>query len=137
MFVIVLAPTRWTGSGLGARASLVACWWHLEAFEDAYRGEWARCAPTRSSGPIDIGPYHAADKAGSPYVTVDIDALERDLDIEMYTARADGFRITSSIPCLRLPLRLWRYLAALYAGAAEDGRAPPRGRCSVLAVLVR
>jgi hypothetical protein len=37
--------------------------------------------------------YDAAEKCGSPYITVDIDALERDLDIEMYTADSDHYTV--------------------------------------------
>jgi hypothetical protein len=37
--------------------------------------------------------YDAAEKCGSPYVTVDIDALERDLDIEMYSVESDHHTI--------------------------------------------
>ena len=33
----------------------------------------------------DIGLYDAAEKADSPYVTVDVDMLARDLAIDLYT----------------------------------------------------
>lgn len=64
-----------------------------QAFEDAYRGEWDSLHAYAEDWADSTGLYDAAEKAGSPYVTVDIDALERDLDIEMYTAPADGYRI--------------------------------------------
>ena len=55
-----------------------------QAFEDDYRGEWDSLREYAEKYAEDVGMYDAAEKAGSPYVTVDIDALERDLDIEMY-----------------------------------------------------
>ena len=55
-----------------------------QAFEDAYRGEWDSLHDYAEQYAQDIGLYDAAEKAGSPYVRVDIDALERDLDIELY-----------------------------------------------------
>ena len=48
-----------------------------------------RCARTPRTTRTTIGLYDAAEKSGSSYVTVDIDALERDLDIELYTVPSD------------------------------------------------
>jgi antirestriction protein len=59
------------------------------AFEDAYRGEWESLRDYAENFAEDIGLYAAADRAGSHYVTVDIDALTRDLDIELYKVRSD------------------------------------------------
>jgi antirestriction protein len=61
----------------------------MRAFEDAYRGEWDSLHDYAEDYAESTGLNDAADKAGSPYVTVAVDALERDLDIEMYTAASD------------------------------------------------
>jgi len=61
----------------------------LQAFEDAYRGEWDSLHDYADDFAESTGLYQAAEKAGSPYVTVDVDALTRDLDIEMYTVTSD------------------------------------------------
>jgi antirestriction protein len=61
----------------------------MQAFEDAYRGEWDSLCAYAENFADDIGLYDAAEKSGSHYVRVDIDALERDLDIELYTAESD------------------------------------------------
>ena len=37
--------------------------------------------------------YDAADKTGCAYVTVDIDMLERDLSIELYTVQSDHYSV--------------------------------------------
>lgn len=60
-----------------------------EAFEDAYRGEWESLRDYAENFADDIGLYAAAEQAGSQYVTVDIEMLTRDLDIELYAARSD------------------------------------------------
>ncbi|MDQ1582453.1 MAG: hypothetical protein QOF36_507 [Microbacteriaceae bacterium] len=65
----------------------------LQSFEDAYRGEWDSLRAYAEEWADSTGLYAEAEQTGSPYVTVDIDALERDLDIEMYTAPADGHRV--------------------------------------------
>ena len=52
-------------------------------------GEWDSLHDYAEDYAESTGLNDAADKAGSPYVTVDVDALERDLDIEMYTAASD------------------------------------------------
>jgi antirestriction protein len=61
----------------------------LQAFEDAYRGEWDSLRDYADDYAESTGLYDVAERAGSPYVTVDVAALERDLDIEMYTAATD------------------------------------------------
>ncbi|HYM54202.1 MAG TPA: antirestriction protein ArdA, partial [Solirubrobacteraceae bacterium] len=61
----------------------------MQAFEDAYRGEWDSLRDYAENFADDIGLYDAADKAGSHYVVVDLDMLTRDLDIELYTAESD------------------------------------------------
>jgi antirestriction protein len=63
------------------------------AFEDAYRGEWESLRDYVEDFADDIGLYAAADQAGSPYVTVDIDALTRDLDIELHTVESDHYTV--------------------------------------------
>jgi antirestriction protein len=65
----------------------------IQAFQDAYRGEWESFHAYAEEWAEDTGLYAAAEAAGSPYVTVDIDALERDLDSEMYTAPATPFGV--------------------------------------------
>ncbi|HLI60781.1 MAG TPA: antirestriction protein ArdA [Solirubrobacteraceae bacterium] len=55
----------------------------LDAFTDAYRGEWPTLRKYAESFADDIGLYEAVERAGSPYVVVDIDMLERDLEIEL------------------------------------------------------
>jgi antirestriction protein len=65
----------------------------LRAFEEAYRGEWESLRAYAEDWANQIGLFAVAEQAGSPYVRVDIDALERDLDIEMYTAAAVGRRV--------------------------------------------
>lgn len=61
----------------------------MQSFEDAYRGEWDSLRAYAEDCAESTGMYDAAEKSGSHYVTVDIDALERDLDIELYTAESD------------------------------------------------
>jgi antirestriction protein len=65
----------------------------MQSFEDAYRGEWDSLRAYAEDYAESTGMYDAAEKAGSPYVTVDIDALERDLDIELYTAPSDHYTV--------------------------------------------
>jgi len=64
-----------------------------EAFEVAFRGEWDSLHDYAEDFAESTGLYDAAEKAGSPYVTVDIDLLTRDLDIEMYTVPSDHYTI--------------------------------------------
>jgi len=60
------------------------------AFEDAYRGEWDSLHDYAEDWAESTGLYDLAEKAQSPYITVDIDLLERDLDIEMYRVDSDN-----------------------------------------------
>lgn len=64
----------------------------LQAFED-YLGEWDSLRDYAEDYADSAGLYDAANKAGSPYITVDIDALERDLDIELYTVETDRYTV--------------------------------------------
>ncbi len=57
----------------------------VRAFEDAYQGEWDSLRDYAEDFAESTGMNQLAESAGSPYITVDIDALERDLDIELYT----------------------------------------------------
>jgi antirestriction protein len=57
----------------------------IDSFCDSYRGEWNSLRDYAEDFADSIGLYDLAERPGSPYVTVDIDMLERDLDIEMYT----------------------------------------------------
>ncbi len=61
----------------------------IDSFLDSYRGEWNSLRDYAEDFADSTGLYELADQAGSSYVTVDIDMLERDLDIEMYTAASD------------------------------------------------
>jgi antirestriction protein len=61
----------------------------MQSFQDAYRGEWDSLRTYAENFADDIGLYDAAEKTGSHYVTVDIDALTRDLDIGLYTEKSD------------------------------------------------
>ena len=62
---------------------------NTSAFEDAYRGEWDSLRAYAEDYAESTSMYDAAEKAGSPYVVVDIDMLTRDLDIELYTVDSD------------------------------------------------
>lgn len=64
-----------------------------QAFEDAYRGEWDSLRDYAEDWAESTGLCDLAEQARSPYVTVDIEALERDLEIEMYTAPAANGRV--------------------------------------------
>lgn len=61
----------------------------VQAFEDAYRGEWPSLRGYAEDYAESTGMYDAAEKSGSPYVVVDIDMLTRDLDIELYKVESD------------------------------------------------
>jgi antirestriction protein len=65
----------------------------LDAFDDAYRGEWDSLRDYAEDFADSTGLYDMASEAGSPYVTVDVDALERDLDIDLYTVESDHYTI--------------------------------------------
>jgi antirestriction protein len=77
------AFTAWLSYDGGRDASDVS------AFEDAYRGEWDSLRAYAEEYAEQTGIYEAAEKSGSSYVVVDIDMLERDLDIELYSVRSD------------------------------------------------
>jgi antirestriction protein len=62
------------------------------AFEDAYRGEWDSMRAYAEDWADQAGMYDAAEKAG-PYVTVAIDMLERDLNIELYSVETDHYTV--------------------------------------------
>jgi antirestriction protein len=74
------APSR-HGSHTTSRVTPATCW----AFEDAYQGEWDSLRDYAEDFAESTGMNQLAESVGSPYITVDIDALERDLDIELYT----------------------------------------------------
>ena len=61
----------------------------IEAFEEAYRGEWDSLRAYAEDWAESTGLYDLADQAGSPYITVDIDSLETDLTIEMNVVETD------------------------------------------------
>jgi antirestriction protein len=61
----------------------------MQSFEDAYRGEWDSLRAYAEDYAESTGMYEAAEKSGSSYVVVDIEMLERDLDIELYSVRSD------------------------------------------------
>lgn len=61
----------------------------ITTFEDAYQGEWDSmhdCAEAFAEG---LGLFDQVNALDSPYITVDVDLLERDLTIEMYTVESD------------------------------------------------
>ena len=60
-------------------------------FLDAYLGEWDSLRAYAEDFAGQTGLYDAAEQVHSPYVTVDVDLLERDLDIELFTVESgDG-----------------------------------------------
>jgi antirestriction protein len=65
----------------------------VAAFEDAYQGEYESLRDFAEDWAATAGLYDAAEKAESPYVTVDVDSLTRDLDIEMCTVPTDHYTI--------------------------------------------
>jgi antirestriction protein len=60
-----------------------------DAFDDAYRGEWDSLRAYAEDYADETGMDDLAEKTGSPYIRVDIDALERDMDIELHTVGSD------------------------------------------------
>ena len=58
-------------------------------FEEMYRGEWDSLRYYADQFADDMGLYAMAEQANSPYVVVDLEMLERDLDIELCTAASD------------------------------------------------
>lgn len=61
-----------------------------QGFEDAYCGEWDSLRAYAEDFAESTGLYDLAERAESSYVVVDIDALTRDLDIEMYTVKSEN-----------------------------------------------
>ena len=57
-----------------------------DSFTDCYRGEWDSMRAYADNLADELGLWGVAEKAGSPYVVVDVDAFARDLDIELETA---------------------------------------------------
>jgi antirestriction protein len=56
-----------------------------QAFVDAYRGEWESLRAYADGYAESTGLNKAAERAGSPYIRVDLDALLRDLKMAVYT----------------------------------------------------
>lgn len=56
-----------------------------KVFTDAYRGEWESLRAYVEDYADSNGLQQAAEQTGSPYIRVDLDALERDLEIAVYT----------------------------------------------------
>lgn len=54
------------------------------AFTDAYRGQWESLHAYADAYAESTGLYEAAEKASSPYIRVDLDALQRDLKMDAY-----------------------------------------------------
>lgn len=63
------------------------------AFEDAYLGEWDSLKAYAEDYADSSGLDDLAERAGSPYIRVDIDALERDLDIELYIVETGRYTV--------------------------------------------
>lgn len=85
-------------AGLAEHAGAFAAWLSYDScldpsdargFAAAYRGEWETLRAYAESYADDTGLRALAENSGSPYVRVDVDALERDLDIELYTVASD------------------------------------------------
>ena len=85
-------------AGIATRGLAYAAWLSYDAsfdpadtdsFSDSFRGEWDSLRDYAEDFSESTGLYDLAEQAGSPYVTVDIDMLERDLDIEMYTVESE------------------------------------------------
>jgi antirestriction protein len=56
-----------------------------KAFTDSYRGEWESLRAYAEDYAGSTGLYEAAEKASSPYIRVDLDALQRNLKMDAYT----------------------------------------------------
>lgn len=65
----------------------------MQSFEDAYRGEWDSLRNYAENYADEVGMYDAAEKAGFSYVTVDLDMLTRDLEIELYTVESGHYTV--------------------------------------------
>jgi antirestriction protein len=61
----------------------------LTAFEDAFLGEYESLRAYAEDWADTAGLYDQVDKIDSPYIAVDLDLLERDLDIELYTVESE------------------------------------------------
>ena len=59
------------------------------AFTDAYRGEWESLRAYTEAYAESAELCSAAEKAGSPYIKVNIEELQADLVIETYTVPSD------------------------------------------------
>jgi antirestriction protein len=70
-----------------------------DSFTDSYRGEWDSIRAYADNLADELGLWDVAEKAGSPYVVVDVDAFARDLDIELETAETGGHSIYVFDPC--------------------------------------
>lgn len=55
----------------------------VTGFEDAYRGEWESLRAYAKDWAESTGLDALAERCGSPHIRVDIDLLERDMEIEM------------------------------------------------------
>jgi antirestriction protein len=62
---------------------------NVGAFEDAYLGEYDSLQEYAEDWAATAGLDDIVETAGSPYITVDLDLLERDLEIELYTVDND------------------------------------------------
>lgn len=60
-----------------------------QSFEDAYQGEWDSMRAYAENYADEMGLYDIAETSGSSYISVNIDMLTRDLDIELYTVDSD------------------------------------------------
>ena len=65
----------------------------IQSFQDAFRGEWDSLRDYSENYAEDVGMYDAAEKTGFSYISVDIDALTRDMDIELYTVDSDHYTV--------------------------------------------
>jgi antirestriction protein len=61
----------------------------VDGFCDSYRGEGRSLRHFAEDYADSIGLYELAESAESSYVTVDIEMLVRDLDIELYTVESE------------------------------------------------
>jgi antirestriction protein len=86
------------GAGMAEHGLAFAAWLSYDSshdpsdvssFEDAYCGEWDSLRAYAEDFAESTGLYDIAEKAGSHYIIVDIDMLERDLDIEMYSVESE------------------------------------------------
>ena len=85
-------------AGLAEHGDAFAAWLSFDTsqdpsevnrFEEMYRGEWDSLRYYADQFADDIGLFDMAEKANSAYVVVDLEMLERDLDIELYTVASD------------------------------------------------